>query len=163
MSSSKKRKKPLSFVEKMKKMTRAALAESVSPNSTRGYEWNELTSLEERIKKIIRIADNNKKNEGKMLFFVMYDIESNKVRNQVVKYLLQKGCIRVQKSIFLANLEADTYQQIRNDLIEVQAVYDNHDSILIVPISTDYLYAMKIIGQSIDIDLILQNKNTLFF
>lgn len=98
-----------------------------------------------------------------MLFFVMYDIESNKVRNQVAKYLLRKGCFRVQRSIFLADLNNQDYEQIRSDLLEVQACYDNHDSIMIVPISTDFLRSMKIIGKSIDIDIIMNSKNTLFF
>jgi CRISPR-associated protein Cas2 len=42
-------------------------------------------------------------------------------------------------------------------------MYDNNDSILIVPLSEDYARAMKIIGQDVDIDLILHSKNTLFF
>lgn len=56
-----------------------------------------------------------------------------------------------------------TYESIKNDLAVVQAAYDNNDSILVVPISTDYLRSMKIIGQNIDIDLILHNRNTLIF
>ena len=98
-----------------------------------------------------------------MLFFVMYDIESNKVRYQIMKYLIKKGCTRVQKSIFLADLPSSIYNTIREELALVQESYDNNDSILIVPISTDYLSAMKIIGQSIDIDVITRSKNTLFF
>lgn len=93
----------------------------------------------------------------------MYDIESNKVRAQIVKYLLRNGCVRVQKSIFLADLPPDTYHAIRDELSEVQACYENDDSILIVPVSTDHLKAMKIIGKSIDVDVIVKNKNTLFF
>lgn len=42
-------------------------------------------------------------------------------------------------------------------------MYDNNDSILIVPLSEDYARAMKIIGQEVDVDLILHSKNTLFF
>ena len=98
-----------------------------------------------------------------MLFFVMYDIESNKVRRYVVKYLERKGCTRVQKSIFLANLSMEKYQDIRNDLAAVQAAYANEDSILIVPITTDYLRSMKVIGQNIDIDIITHTQSTLFF
>ena len=98
-----------------------------------------------------------------MLFFVMYDIESNKVRYNVVKYLERKGCTRIQKSIFLADAPADIYDSIRTDLAEVQALYDNHDSIIVCPISPDLLRSMRIIGQNIDIDLIMKNKNTLFF
>ena len=45
----------------------------------------------------------------------------------------------------------------------VQAAYQNEDSNLIVPITTDYLRAMKVIGQNIDVDIITHSKNTLFF
>ncbi len=41
--------------------------------------------------------------------------------------------------------------------------YDNQDSILIVPITTDYLKSMRIIGKNIDIDIITHTRNTLFF
>ena len=86
-----------------------------------------------------------------MLFFIMYDIESNKVRYNIVKYLERMGCYRIQKSIFLANLSMEKYEQIKSDMVEVQSLYENHDSII------------KIIGQSINLDVITQNKNTLFF
>lgn len=97
------------------------------------------------------------------MFFVMYDIESNKVRRYVVKYLERQGCTRIQKSIFLADLEMSKFNEIKNDLAEVQAVYENNDSILVVPITTEYLRSMKIIGQNIDIDVITHSRNTLFF
>ena len=41
--------------------------------------------------------------------------------------------------------------------------YTEKDSILITPISTDLLNSMKIIGKSIDVDVITRSKNTLFF
>ena len=66
-------------------------------------EWEQLLDINERVSCILGIANSNRKSTN-MLFFVMYDIESNKVRNYVVKYLERKGCTRVQKSIFLANL-----------------------------------------------------------
>ena len=125
-------------------------------------DWEKLLDINERISCILGIANSNRKSTN-MLFFVMYDIESNKVRRYIVKYLEKKGCTRVQKSIFLANLSMETYQEIRNDLTEVQAAYDNQDSILVVPITSDYLRSMKIIGQNIDIDIITQSKTTLFF
>jgi len=98
-----------------------------------------------------------------MLFFVMYDIESNKVRYNVVKYLERMGCYRIQKSIFLANLSIEKYESIKSDLVEVQSLYENHDSIIVCPVSSDLLRSMKIIGQSINLDVITQSKTTLFF
>lgn len=133
-----------------------------SPNRLR-VNTDDVSSLEDRLKKILGIVQQQNRPVGNMLFFVMYDIESTKVRNQVVKYLQRKGCIRVQKSIFLADLPANIYNDIRQDLTEVQAVYDNNDSILIVPVSTDMLRSMKIIGQTIELDVIMHTKNTLFF
>lgn len=145
----------------MRKLHNAGLDRSPSPN--REVDLDGIPSLEERVEKLLGIVNNSKRPATQMLFFVMYDIESNKVRRLVVKYLERKGCTRVQKSIFLADQPAAVFEQIKSDLAEVQACYDNHDSILVVPISTDYLKAMKIIGQSIDIDVITRSKNTLFF
>ena len=103
------------------------------------------------------------RNPGNMLFFVMYDIESNKVRRLVAKYLEEKGCTRVQKSIFLADLPIATYEAIRKDLTEVQACYENQDSIMVVPVSTDIMRSMKVIGKNLAIDLITHSRTTLFF
>jgi CRISPR-associated protein Cas2 len=155
------KKKVVPFAEKMLKRYASGLPER-TPDLGKAVNLGDLPSLDLRVAEVLQIV-KRKHDKNRMLFFVMYDIESNKVRNQVVKYLLRKGCFRVQKSIFLADLEHAAYQEIRNDLAEVQACYENEDSILVVPISTDYLQAMKIIGKNVDVDLVLKNKNTLFF
>lgn len=121
-----------------------------------------LDRLDERVERLLNITNQERKSTN-MLFFVMYDIAHNKVRGYVAKYLIKKGCTRIQKSIFLADLPPDSVQSIKSDLAQVQAAYDNNDSILIVPVSTDEIRAMKIIGQNIDVDLITRNRNTLFF
>ncbi len=126
-------------------------------------ELENLESLQERVNKILGIINNEKRKNTNMLFFVMYDIESNKVRNLVFKYLKKEGCTSVQKSIFLGDTTMEKFNSIRENLSQVQSCYDNDDSILIVPISTDYLKSMKIIGKQINVDIILKNKNTLFF
>lgn len=124
---------------------------------------DDMPSLPERIRQILGIVLSNNRKPGHMICFIMYDISSNKVRTLVAKYLLGKGCTRVQKSIFMADLATDTYQAIGKNLAEIQKMYDNEDSILIVPLSEDYAKAMRIIGQQVDIDLIMHTKNTLFF
>ena len=63
----------------------------------------------------------------------------------------------------LADMPNDKCEQIKADLTEVQAAYDNHDSILVVPISTDYLRSMRVIGKALDVDVIMHSQNTLFF
>ena len=155
------KKTEISFIEAMRKLHNAGMDTSAAPN--RSLPNEDIMLIEERVTHIFGLIEKDNRPANNMLFFVMYDIESNKVRYQVVKYLLKQGCLRVQKSVFLADLPSVTYDVIRNDLAQVQACYENNDSILIVPISTDYLNAMKIIGQKIDIDIITKSKNILFF
>lgn len=146
----------------MKALAKAGIKDSPSPNREIKRK-DEIHSLEERLDEIFEITEKRERNVGNMLFFVMYDIENNRVRRLVSKYLIKKGCTRIQKSIFLADLPSEKYEQIRNDLTEVQEAYENLDSILVVPISTDYLKSMKIIGKDISVDVIMKSKNTLFF
>ena len=157
------RKKDIDYLAILKQLAAGGIINSPLPIRQDPSLDDGLLSVEERVKLLLNLVNNKNRQAGKMLFFVMYDIESNKVRRYVVKYLEKKGCTRVQKSIFLADLNIDKYASIREDLAEVQAAYDNNDSIMIVPISTDYLQAMKVIGQNIDIDIITHSRNTLFF
>jgi len=120
-------------------------------------------SLEFRIREILLLLDKNKFKSDDMIFFVMYDITNNKVRTQIAKYLIDKSCVRVQKSIFLVKASRLVFKEISETLLEIQGMYENKDSILIVPVSTDEINAMKIIGENVDFDLVLKNKNTMFF
>ena len=79
----KKKRKELTFVEKMQKITGSGISGSPVPNRV-GVNVNSLGSIEERVQNLIGIIKQFKSTS--MLFFVMYDIESNKVRNQVFKY-----------------------------------------------------------------------------
>ena len=139
----------------------ASVSDSPAINRSGGYR-DDLPELSERVRYLFDIV-NKQRPATDMIFFVMYDIESNKVRRAVAKYLLGKGCTRVQKSIFLASLPGSTCRAMAKDLAEIQAMYDNKDSILIVPLSTDYISSMKIIGRNINVDLILKDKTTVFF
>lgn len=157
-----KKKAPIDYLLALKKLQHSGISDSPPPNRTVSV-MDDIPSLETRVYNLLGLVNDIKRKASNMLFFVMYDIESNKVRRYVVKYLERMGCTRVQKSIFLADLDAAKYQEIKSDLAEVQAAYDNEDSILVVPLSTEYLKAMKIIGKNINIDIITHSKNTLFF
>lgn len=124
---------------------------------------DEISELNERVKKTIELIKNYRQKRHTMLYFVMYDIENDKVRRLVAKYLERKGLIRIQKSVFAANTEIKVFEEIRQTLKEVQEAYENNDSIILVPISADELRSMKIIGKNIDLDLISGNTHTLFF
>lgn len=157
-----KKKTASDYIEILKKLKHSGISGSPPPNRSPG-DNDDLVTIEERVQRVLGLVNRTDRNAANMLFFVMYDIESDKVRRYVVKYLQRKGCTRVQRSIFLADLDTAVYEEIKKDLAEVQAAYENEDSILVVPISTDYLKAMKIIGQNINIDIITHTRNTLFF
>ena len=159
---SKKKKDALTYLQKLRKLKTSGLEHSPVINRE-ANDLDALPTLEERVRTILGIIKKREIIANDMLFFVMYDIESNKVRYNVVKYLERLGCFRIQKSIFLANLSIEKYESIKHDLAEVQDLYENHDSIIVCPVSSDYLSSMKVIGQSINLDLITRSKNTLFF
>ncbi len=156
------KKPPLTLAERLAKLNKAQISDN-KPAGGSEKLYYELEDIKVRIKRILGLTEKHKKSKGRMLFFVMYDIESDKVRRLISKYLQDKGCSRVQHSVFLAEASLETYNKIKHDLEEVQSSYDNNDSILVLPISTDYLNMMKIIGQQISVDIITHSKNTIFF
>lgn len=162
MATQKKKKKEISFGEKMLMLKKAGMERPKQISTSEGNSLDALDSIDERISKILEIVYSNK-NGLYMIYFVMYDIEDNKVRKEVSKYLEKKGLVRIQKSIFFGNTKRDVYTQIHQDLKEVNSVYENADSIVMVPVSTDEVKAMKLIGSNVDFDIIMQNRNTLFF
>lgn len=159
MPRKKPQKKAPTFAEKLRKLKTAGITHVPGKLS----KIDNLDPFEKRIEKVLGIFKNANLKSTHMLYFVMYDIEDNKVRTHIAKYLIKKGCTRVQKSIFLGNTNREVYAEIHTTIKEVQDLYDNTDSILFVPVSTDELRAMKAIGKNVDFDLVMQNKNTLFF
>ncbi|MGM9740220.1 MAG: CRISPR-associated endonuclease Cas2 [Candidatus Cryptobacteroides sp.] len=157
--SGRKKKEPVDYLAILRNLSECGVRSTLPKRKPE----DEIEPLDTRIKRIFELAERAKKNVGNMLFFVMYDIEDDKVRRYVVKYLEKRGCMRIQKSIFLANQPVAIFDEIKNDLEAVQKVYENDDSILVVPITADYLNAMKIIGNNINIDIVTRNKTTLFF
>jgi len=158
-----KKREPISPLEALRKLAQAGVQDSPRPTRHIDQDLDELPSLESRISCLLGIANETSRPTTNMIFFTMYDIESNKVRRLIAKYLISKGCTRIQDSIFLADLPRPTCEEIKRDLAEVQSLYDNHDSIIVCPISTDQLHAMHVIGEHLDVDIITHKRNTLFY
>lgn len=158
----KKKRLELTLRQQIEKKLSAGIREDNPPISQES-RCGEMVSLEERVGHILGLINRPLRKKTSMTYFIMYDIENDKVRHLVHKFLIKKGCTRIQRSIFLADTPHEVYDEIKTSLADIQSFYKNEDSIIIVPISTDYIKAMRVIGQSIDIDLILKNKTTLFF
>ncbi len=161
---SKKKPKTLTFVEKMLLMKKAGFTHRGASYETESNEGQEpMADLPERVRQILQIVSGTPLKATHMLYFIMYDISDNKVRTAVAKYIEEKGCLRVQKSIFFADTERSVFHKIASDLHAIQELYENEDSIFLVPVSTDQLRSMKIIGQNDAFDLVMGNQNTIFF
>lgn len=97
-----------------------------------------------------------------MVYLIMYDIRETKVRTQIAKYLLRQGCYRLQKSVFMGKLSAATYREVRQNLTDIQAMYENSDSMLLLPVDATTLQKLEVIGRELDIALISGSKSTHF-
>ena len=162
MAAKRKKLEPVDYLRRQLLKHQAGIADHRPVNHALDDD-DPLESLDKRLRRMLDIVTRDLRNPKNMIFFVMYDIESNKVRRSVVKYLERMGCHRVQKSIFLADLPADVCERIQSDLAEVQAMYDNQDSIMVVPLSLEQVKTMHIIGQNINLDLIVKTRSTMFF
>jgi CRISPR-associated endonuclease Cas2 len=103
------------------------------------------------------------KNSEEMYCFILYDVENNKIRRILAKFLEKKGCIRIQKSVFFAKVHRKLYQEIKQIITELQLCYDNHDTIIMLPVGEDMLNSMNCIGKNFDFELLTQSKHTIIF
>lgn len=157
--------RPKKVVVTPEERLRRILAANLQPISTRPREGTEevLEQLDERIRRILQLARRSTLNKYEMLYLVMYDIEDDRVRRHIARYLLEKGCIRIQKSVYMARTHQKLFKEMGDTLREVQAAYDNHDSILLVPFQSSSIGSMRIIGKDIQIDSLVDPPETLFF
>jgi|GEM_PF-489927 len=125
--------------------------------------WELLPSLKDRIQQILHIINDEPMKSTDVFSLIMYDIEDDKVRTAISKYLIEKGCIRIQKSVYILKAHHRVYKEIVRALKEVQSSYDNQDSIIFVPVPPTVPGSMQIIGKEVHIDRLLNDPNVLFF
>lgn len=125
-------------------------------------EERDLEPLPKRIQMILGILQSSPIKSTTMNYFIMYDIQNDKVRTLVAKYLLSQGCIRVQKSVFLCHSTHKKFDEIRNTLAEINEVYENKDSIILIPLNISDARSMKLIGHNVNIEQIIDPPNTVF-
>ncbi len=96
-----------------------------------------------------------------MMTWFIYDITDDRNRNRLIKIAQKHGLYRVQKSVFLGNIEKDEIDQI---IRESKKVIDlQEDSVYIFPIcEADYKKA-TLLGLSFEEDIVKDEKPVLFF
>lgn len=123
-----------------------------------------MPDLNERIKAVKEMFDSYPlKPKKDMICFITYDITDNRIRKKISDYLEEKGCVRVQKSIFLAQIERVVFKTLQEGLASIAAAYGESDSIFFIPVPEDSLHKMRIIGKEIDFSITLGRSHTLFF
>lgn len=154
-------KKEFDLKERIEKIRKAGLTPISEANSETDPE-DQLLPLSQRVQKILGILQDKPIKSTTMNYLILYDIQNNKVRTLVAKYLLKNGCIRVQKSVFLVHSDHKKFEKIRQTLAEINDVYENEDSIILVPLNISDARSMKLIGKNINIEQIIDPPNTVF-
>lgn len=119
--------------------------------------------LHERVQRIIDLFKKSAMTPAhQTLGFIMYDIEDNKIRNHIAKYLERLGYLRIQKSIFFGNINRKVHRDVYEALKEINELYENRDSIVFLPVSSDDISKVKLIGKNIEFEVMMETKNLLF-
>ena len=87
-----------------------------------------------------------------MLTWVIYDISENKVRTRIAKRCLNFGLYRVQKSVFLGDLEMNRIDEI--EIFSKEEMDEETDSVYIFPMCRDDFKKVRIIGLGFEQELV---------
>lgn len=148
--------------ERIQKLKDAGFTFHKNKGVSLSKEALDLEPLPRRIEYILNIIQNKPVKATKMNYLILYDIENNKIRGYIAKYLLAQGCVRIQKSVYLIQTSHKKFDAIQNTLAEINEVYDNEDSIILIPLNISDARSMKLIGQNVNVDQIIDPPSTVF-
>lgn len=95
-----------------------------------------------------------------MLTWVLYDIPKDKVRNKIAKICLESGIYRVQKSVFLGDLNRT---QLKELLVRIEELINqDEDSVYVFPVCKDDFKNSVLLGQAFDKALITDEVMAFF-
>lgn len=95
-----------------------------------------------------------------MLTWVLYDIQDNKARTKVANACIKEGIYRVQKSVFLGDLNKTQVKELRS-IIE-GLIDERADSVYIFPMCAEDFKGCALLGQAFDKDLITDEIKAFF-
>lgn len=94
-----------------------------------------------------------------MIIWVVYDISSNRIRNQVAKVCKDRGLFRVQRSTFAGDL---TTREQRALLVQLRKlIKSEEDSVYLFATSKSQFDELEIVGKGFDRELISGEKITI--
>ncbi|BEO98072.1 CRISPR-associated endonuclease Cas2 [Fusobacterium polymorphum] len=86
-----------------------------------------------------------------MNYLLSYDISNDKVRRKVFEYLLEKGFLRVQNSVFLGEIHITKIDDILENICLL--VDKDEDSIICIPINKEDYNNIFNFGKNSDYNL----------
>lgn len=96
-----------------------------------------------------------------MLVWVMYDISSDKIRRNAIKICKNVGLYRVQKSVFLGEIEENDFDELKLKMEEI--INLDSDSVYVFPMTKKALNEAGLIGQAFDKELVTDEIISKFF
>jgi len=96
-----------------------------------------------------------------MLTWVVYDIASDKTRGKVARFCKNAGLYRVQKSVFLGDIEMNRMDELH---LECEKIIDKtKDSLYVFPMCADDFKKVKTAGNAFDRKLVSDKILSMFF
>jgi CRISPR-associated protein Cas2 len=96
-----------------------------------------------------------------LLVWVIYDITDNRTRQKVSDRCKNYGLYRVQKSVFLGDLNTNDRESLG---LECEELIDTEkDSVYVFPMDEQSFKKVQLIGQAFDKDLVSDEVITKFF
>lgn len=83
-----------------------------------------------------------------MLVWAIYDISNDKVRNKIVKLCKNVGLYRVQKSVFLGDINSNDLDEL--SLESESLINKKSDSVYIFPMCKQDFDKVVLLGQAFD-------------
>jgi CRISPR-associated protein Cas2 len=96
-----------------------------------------------------------------MLIWVIYDIELNRTRNHIARKCKDVGLYRVQKSVFLGEVEDNQLDELK--LVLGDMINKEKDSVYVFPMSRVELNKAGLLGQAFDKELVTDEIISKFF
>ncbi|MCC4769305.1 CRISPR-associated endonuclease Cas2 [Methanosarcina sp. DH2] len=96
-----------------------------------------------------------------MLVWVIYDITEDRVRQKVSDRCKNYGLYRVQKSVFLGDLNSNDRDSLGIECEEL--INTEQDSVYIFPMDDQSFKKVQLIGQAFDKELVSDEIITKFF
>jgi CRISPR-associated protein Cas2 len=96
-----------------------------------------------------------------MLTWVVYDVSATPKRTKIAKACKEAGLYRVQKSVFLGNLERSQMESLALQCKELMTL--EKDSLYMFPMCEDDFKKVTLLGQAFDKELVSDEVLAKFF